>query len=91
MLFLPISFRRGLSGRMEAYRTAYLIAMMSFFVVGWTVHFWGMAYMWFLFMLGSGAWLLDVRLEPENRSLKIATRSPPTLSAPRPIAARSAE
>jgi hypothetical protein len=74
LLFLPISFRRGLPGRLEAYRTAYLIAMMSYFVVGWTVDFWGMAYMWFLFMLGSGAWLLDVPVEAGRRSPKIAAR-----------------
>jgi hypothetical protein len=61
LLFLPISFRKSSDQRVEAYRTAYLIAMISFFVVGWTVHFWAMAYMWFLFMLGSGAWLLDLR------------------------------
>jgi len=63
LLFLPISFRSGLDERLDACRTAYSIAMMSFFVVGWTVHFWGMAYSWFIFMLGSGAWLLDVRTE----------------------------
>ena len=34
--------------------------MISFFVVGWTVHFWGKGYIWLLFLLGSGVWLLDV-------------------------------
>ena len=52
---------------------AYLIVMMSFFVVGWTVHFWGMAYIWFLFLLGSGVWLLDVR-EERARAQSTSTR-----------------
>ena len=30
-----------------------------FFFVGFTVHFWGPAYVWFMFLLGSGVWLLD--------------------------------
>jgi hypothetical protein len=63
MLFLAVSFRKDLDERLNACRMAYLIMMMSFFIVGWTVHLWGMAYIWFVFLLGSGAWLLDVRVD----------------------------
>ena len=62
-VFLGVSFRKGLDERLIAYRTAYLTVMMAFFLVGWTVHFWGAAYLWFLFLLGSGVWLLDVRID----------------------------
>ena len=62
-VFLGVSFRKGLDERLLAYRTAYLIVMMAFFLVGWTVHFWGAAYIWFIFLLGSGVWLLDVRVD----------------------------
>ena len=62
-VFLGVSFRKGLDERLIAYRTAYLTVMMTFFLVGWTVHFWGAAYLWFLFLLGSGVWLLDVRID----------------------------
>ena len=78
-VFLGVSFRKGLDERLVAYRTAYLTMMMAFFLVGWTVHFWGAAYLWFLFLLGSGVWLLDVRIDdgvripsgsaPEDRSV----------------------
>lgn len=61
-VFLGVSFRKGLDERLVAYRTAYLIVMMTFFLVGWTVHFWGTAYLWFIFLLGSGVWLLDVQI-----------------------------
>ncbi|RYZ64789.1 MAG: hypothetical protein EOP09_15380, partial [Proteobacteria bacterium] len=39
------------------YRVAYLIVITSFFLAGWTVHFWGAAYLLFLFLLGCGGWL----------------------------------
>jgi hypothetical protein len=63
MLFLAVSFRKDLDEHLNACRMAYLIIMTSFFIVGWTVHLWGMAYIWFVFLLGSGAWLLDVRVD----------------------------
>ena len=34
--------------------------MTAFFLVGWTVHFWDAAYVLFLFLMGSGVWMLDV-------------------------------
>ncbi|MBS3649421.1 O-antigen ligase family protein [Pseudaminobacter sp. 19-2017] len=43
------------------YRVAYLICMMSCLLVGATVHFWAAPYSWFLFLLGSGVWLLEVK------------------------------
>ena len=42
-----------------ACRTAYLICMGGLFVAGCTVHFWMATYMLFLFLVGSGMWLLD--------------------------------
>jgi hypothetical protein len=62
-VFFGVSFRKGLDERLVAYRTAYLIVMMAFFLVGWTVHYWGAAYIWFIFLLGSGVWLLDARID----------------------------
>jgi O-antigen ligase len=58
-LYLGVSRRHYPDEQALACRTAYLIMMAAFFLVGWTVYFWGMAYLWFLLMLGSGAWLLD--------------------------------
>jgi hypothetical protein len=66
-VFLGVSFRKGLDERLDAYRTAFLIVMMAFFLVGWTVHIWGAAYIWFIFLLGSGVWLLDVRVDDGGR------------------------
>ncbi|MBX3596105.1 MAG: O-antigen ligase family protein [Rhizobiaceae bacterium] len=40
-------------------RTCYLICMVAFALVGTTVHFWGAVYLWFFFLVGAGACLLD--------------------------------
>jgi O-antigen ligase len=60
--YLLITFAVGLSRLKEGvqdYRVAYLICMATYFFVGCTVHFWTTAYVWFLFLLGSGVWMLN--------------------------------
>ena len=59
-IFLAVGFKKGLDDKITAYRTAFLITMTAFFLVGWTVHFWDAAYVLFLFLMGSGVWILDV-------------------------------
>lgn len=68
--YLPVAYKRGLDERTLAYRTAYLISMTGLFLVGWTVYFWNATYVFFIFVLASGTWILDV--EPDT------ARSPPT-------------
>jgi len=60
--------KRGLDDKLYAYRSAYLIAMIGMFLVGWTVHFWGSVYILFLFLLGSGMWFADVSVTEESAS-----------------------
>ncbi|WP_315925077.1 O-antigen ligase family protein [Mesorhizobium sp. SP-1A] len=50
---------KGLGRKAVVYRTAFLIMMTGFFMVGWTVHFWNATYVLFLFLLGSGAFLAE--------------------------------
>ena len=59
-IFLAVGFKKGLDDKITAYRTAFLISMTALFMVGWTVHFWDAAYVLFLFLMGSGVWILDV-------------------------------
>jgi hypothetical protein len=63
---LTVGLRKGLDARNTAYRTAYLISMAGFFLVGWTVHFWNGTYVLFLFLLGSGVWFLDAPREEDQ-------------------------
>jgi hypothetical protein len=58
-----LAFKQGLDNKQDAYRKAYLITMAGFFLVGWTVFFWNATYVLFLFLLGSGFWLLEVQAE----------------------------
>lgn len=58
-IYLPVAYKSGLDQRTQVYRTAYLMAMTGFFLVGWTVYFWNATYVVFIFALGSGAWILD--------------------------------
>jgi hypothetical protein len=60
-VFLAVSFKKGLDDKLDEYRTAFLITMTSFFVVAWSVHFWDTAYVLFIFLMGSGVWLLDAK------------------------------
>jgi hypothetical protein len=55
---MPLSLKGGLSDRLEAYRTGFLVSIVAFFLVGWTVAFWASAYVLFFFLLGSGTWML---------------------------------
>jgi hypothetical protein len=60
-VFLAVGFKKDLDDKITAYRTGFLIAMTAFFLVGWTVAFWDAAYVLFLFLMGSGLWMLDVK------------------------------
>lgn len=56
---ITVGAKKGLSHKLQEYRTAYLLCMTGYFIAGWTVHYWNATYVLFLFMLGSGVWLLD--------------------------------
>ncbi|WP_252928457.1 O-antigen ligase family protein [Aliihoeflea sp. 40Bstr573] len=54
-----VAFRHDLDGELRHYRFVYIATVVAFMLVGWTVHFWGSVYAWFMFLLGSGSWLLE--------------------------------
>lgn len=80
-LISVISVRR-LDARHNDYRTAYLIAMASFFAAGWAVHFWNGTYVFFLLLLGSGMWLCDVAAGPVGPKVTARTLVPQSRSVP---------
>lgn len=65
-LFIPIIFKSGLSDRSSNYRMGYLACMVGFYLGGWTVHYWKVIYVFFIFLLGAGAWLLDDNKQEEK-------------------------
>jgi hypothetical protein len=60
-VFFSVSFTKGLDGKLAAYRRGFLITILAYFIVLFTVALWGAAYVIFLFLLGSGVWMLDVK------------------------------
>ncbi|MFA6153297.1 O-antigen ligase family protein [Mesorhizobium sp.] len=76
-IYLPVAFRSGLGEKSSVYKTAYLITMTGFFLVGWTVYFWNATYVVFIFLLGSGVWLLDVERETGRSGRVTAKASEP--------------
>ncbi len=67
-LFLTIAFKSGLSERVSRYRTGYLLCMIGFFLGGWTVDYWKTIYVFFMFLLGSGVWILDADGQEDSPS-----------------------
>jgi hypothetical protein len=65
---LATAFKKGLSAKLIEYRTGFLITMSAFFLVGWTVSFWDHAYVLYLFLIGSGVWIMDVKPRKEPSS-----------------------
>ncbi|MEM9012544.1 MAG: hypothetical protein AAGE18_15055 [Pseudomonadota bacterium] len=64
-VFLSLSFLRCPDPRLSAYRLAILICLTGLFLTGWTVHYWNATYALFMFLIGSGVWLLDTAPEDE--------------------------
>jgi O-Antigen ligase len=60
-IVVGLAFKKGLDNKVTEYRTALIIALMGFFVIGWTVDLWDTVYVNLLFLMGSGVWMLDVR------------------------------
>ena len=60
-IVFSVAFREINDEKLQNYRVAYLICMAVYFFVGTTVHFYVAPYAWFMFLLGSGVWLLDVK------------------------------
>jgi hypothetical protein len=59
-VFLPVLFKKGLDAQQKRFRTGFLISMAGFYISGWTVYYWNATWVVFIFLLGSGVWLLDV-------------------------------
>ncbi len=70
LVIFGAALKRIPDARSDVYRTAYVICMVMFFLVGCTVHFWAATYAWFIFMLGSGVWIMDVTTNETPRSIR---------------------
>lgn len=64
-VFATVALRKIGDAKLNAYRLGFLASLTSFFLVGWTVHFWNATYVLFIFSLGAGVWLLDATSQEE--------------------------
>ncbi len=71
---IPLIFRKGLDETQSMYRLGILFCLASFFLAGWTVHYWNATYVLFSFLLGSGLWLLDA--EPAGEETPTTEEKP---------------
>jgi hypothetical protein len=98
-VFIPVALHKIHNDRVHNYRVGYLCSMLGFFAVGWTVHFWDSTYVFLLFLLASGVWILDwkddedrsnpVPAEPKSNRLRASRYSRFTRQASPPIAPQS--
>lgn len=58
-IVIKVASKKIRDERLQNYRIAYLICMITFFIGATTVHLWTAAYVWFLFLMGSGVWFFD--------------------------------
>lgn len=65
-VFLQVALSKGLTTRLQDYRTGYLISLFGLFMAGWTVHFWNALFVYFMFLLGSGLWMTERPPDEEN-------------------------
>ena len=65
-IYLPLAFRRGLDDFQHHCRLGLLFTLTSFFLMGWTVHFWNATFALFMFILGSSVWILDAKASHDN-------------------------
>jgi len=83
---LTVGFDQEAAKRFDVYRVAYLICIVTYVLVGFTVHFWAAPYVWFLFLLGSGVWLADAKSVDSPAS---ATPRHPAPDRGRPLVGQS--
>ncbi len=59
LLIRQLSFTELKSAEARAIRTGYLVSLGGFMIAAVTVYIWSGIYIWFLFLLGAGVWMLD--------------------------------
>jgi hypothetical protein len=60
LIFLSVSFAKGLDEKLSAYRAGFLITIVGVLSVLFTVSLWDAALVMFFFILGAGVWIADV-------------------------------
>ena len=78
IIMFAIGGTRLRNERLAAHRSGILVSLVGLIVAGSTVHYWNAIYSWFMFLVGSGLWMLKddyIQLEkPADDETKQTTR-----------------
>jgi hypothetical protein len=72
IICVVVGRRRFRDRRLKAYRTGWLIAIVALMIGGASVHYWNAIYCLFIFLQGSGVWLMTVKDNPPARTRPLA-------------------
>lgn len=65
-IFVAVAMKKGLSERAASYRMGLLVSLLGFYLAGWTVHYWKVIFVLFMFILGTGGWFLSPAAQAEG-------------------------
>ena len=77
VICIVVGRRRFSDRRLKAYRTGWLIAIVALIIAGLSVHFWNAVYCLFMFLQGSGVWLMTVKESRPVRTMPMTPQAPP--------------
>ncbi|MBY8978059.1 hypothetical protein KHP62_19770 [Rhodobacteraceae bacterium NNCM2] len=67
-ILLGAIFTKLRDPRLAAYRLGFVLCLIGYYVAGWTVHYWNEVYLHFMFILGSGVWMIAPREKKRKAS-----------------------
>ena len=59
LIIIKLGRLKSVDNRLLGYRTGLVVTLAGLCLAGWGVHFWNATYSLFMFLLGSGIWMLD--------------------------------
>ncbi len=65
-LLICVARKKDIGYQASQFRLGYVICMIGLFLMGWTVNYWKANYVMFMFLLGSGAWILDAKTDSKT-------------------------
>lgn len=61
IIIIKVARNGELPVHLNSLRKGYIISMAGYFICGWMVHYWAASYALFIFMMASGAWMMEYR------------------------------
>ncbi|MFK7751019.1 MAG: O-antigen ligase family protein [Sedimentitalea sp.] len=69
-LFLKTARAQITDPRVSAYRVGYVSTLFGLFMSGWTVHYWDATFVFFIFLLSSGMWIVNYPTAEQDETVE---------------------